>query len=62
MIVPIIVSIPVVLSVGHVFTIAITTGEIIKNMLIILGLFILVYGIYFVATDVQFSRNIEEGR
>ena len=62
MLVPIIVSIPVVLSVGHVFTIAITTGEIIKNMLIILGLFILVYGIYFIATDVQFSRNIEEGR
>lgn len=57
-----IVSIPAILSVGEMFKIAVTTEEIWRNIGIIYGLFILVYGIYFVATDVQFSRNIEEGR
>ena len=62
MLLPFIVSIPAILSVGEMFKIAVTTEEIWRNIGIIYGLFILVYGIYFVATDVQFSRNIEEGR
>ena len=62
LVVPFLVSIPVILSVGEVFKIAVTTGEIFKNIGMIYGLFILVYGIYFIATYVQFSRNIEEGR
>lgn len=62
MFLPFIVSIPAILSVGELFKIAVTTEEIWRNIGIIYGLFILVYGIYFVATDVQFSRNIEEGR
>lgn len=55
---PIIVSIPIILSVGTIFTVAITTQEILKNIVIVLGMFILVYVIYFIATDVQFDRNI----
>ncbi len=58
MLIPILLSFPVVLIVGQIFLIAITVQEILKNMLIVIGLFILVYGIYFVATDVQFERNI----
>ena len=62
MFLPFIVSIPAILSVGEIFKIAVTTEEILKNIGIIYGMFIIVYGIYFVATDVQFSRSIEEGR
>lgn len=62
MIVPFIVSIPAILSVAQIFKIAVTTEEIFRNIGIIYGMFILVYGIYFIATDVQFSRSIEEGR
>ena len=58
MIIPIIVSIPAVLSIGSIFTIIVTTKEIFYNILIILGMFILLYGIYFIATNVQFDRNI----
>ncbi len=58
MIVPIIVSIPAMLSIGNMFTIAVTTKEILSNMAIIFGILITVYGIYFIATDVQFDRNI----
>ena len=58
MIVPIIVSIPAILSSGSIFTIAVTIEEIWRNMGIVMAMFILVYGIYFIATDVQFSRNI----
>ena len=36
--------------------------EIFKNIGIVVGMLILVYGIYFIATDVQFTRNIEEIR
>ena len=60
MILPLIISIPAILGVGTIFTIGVTIGEIWKNIAIIYGMFILVYGIYFVATDVQFTRNIEE--
>ena len=61
-ILPIIISIPATLSVGSIFTIAVTIEEIIRNMLIVFGMLILVYGIYFIATDVQFNRNINETR
>lgn len=40
------------------FTIAVTIEEIIRNIAIIFGMFMLVYGIYFIATDIQFERNI----
>ncbi len=60
MLLPFVVCIPVILSVGSIFTIAVTMKEIITNICIIYGLFVLVYGIYFIATDVQFTRNIEE--
>ena len=62
MLVPFVISIPIILSVSQIFTIAVTIDEVIRNMGIIYGMFILVYGIYFIATDVQFTRNIEEIR
>lgn len=62
MFIPFIVSIPAILSVGEIFKVAVTTEEILKNIGIIYGMFIIVYGIYFIATDVQFTRNIEESR
>ncbi len=58
MVLPIIISIPIILSVSQVFAIGVTMEEIFRNIGIILGMFILVYGIYFIATDVQFDRNI----
>lgn len=58
MVLPVIISIPVILGVGQIFAVAVTMEEIFKNIGIILGMFILVYGIYFIATDVQFDRNI----
>ncbi len=58
MVLPVMISIPVILGVGQIFTVAVTMEEILKNIGIILGMFILVYGIYFIATDVQFDRNI----
>ncbi len=58
MVLPVIISIPVILGVGQIFTVAVTMEEIFKNIGIMLGMFILVYGIYFIATDVQFDRNI----
>ena len=62
MLLPFILSIPIILSIRKIFTIAVTIEEIIRNIGIIYGMFILVYGIYFIATDVQFTRNIEEIR
>lgn len=62
MILPFIISIPIMISVSHAFTIAVTIHEIFWNIGIIYGMFLLVYGIYFIATDMQFIRNIEEGR
>ena len=62
MLLPFVISIPIILTVSNVFTIAVTMEEIIRNIGIIYGMFILVYGIYFIATDVQFTRNIEEIR
>ena len=62
MLLPFVISIPIILSVSQIFTIAVTIDEVIRNMGIIYGMFILVYGIYFIATDVQFTRNIEEIR
>lgn len=58
MVLPVIISIPVILGVGQIFTVAVTMEEIFKNIWIMIGMFILVYGIYFIATDVQFDRNI----
>ena len=58
MVLPVIISIPVILGVGQIFAVAVTMEEIFKNIGIMLGMFILVYGIYFIATDVQFDRNI----
>ena len=62
MLIPVLVSIPAILSIGSLFAIAVTMEEIIRNMFIILGMLILVYGIYFIATDVQFDRNINGSR
>ena len=62
MLIPVLVSIPAILSIGGLFAIAVTMEEIIRNMFIILGMLILVYGIYFIATDVQFDRNINGSR
>ncbi len=62
MIVPIAVSIPAILSISKIFTIAVTTEEIFRNITLVLFMFILVYGIYFIATDVQFDRNINGDR
>ena len=58
MILPIIISIPTILIISQIFTIAVTIEEIFKNIAIVVGMLILVYGIYFIATDVQFNRNI----
>ena len=58
LLIPIIVSIPAIIIIGNIFTIAVTIEEILKNIAIILGMFILVYGIYFIATDIQFERNV----
>ena len=58
LLIPIIVSIPTILIIGNMFTIAVTIEEIIRNIAIIFGMFMLVYGIYFIATDIQFERNI----
>ena len=62
MLIPVLVSIPAILSIGSLFAIAVTMEEIIRNMFIILGMLMLVYGIYFIATDVQFDRNINGSR
>ncbi len=58
MVLPVIISIPITLGISHIFTVAVTMEEILKNIGIVLGMLILVYGIYFIATDVQFDRNI----
>lgn len=58
MLLPIIISIPTILIISQIFTIAVTIEEILKNIGIVVGMLILVYGIYFIATDVQFDRNI----
>lgn len=58
MMLPIIISIPTILIVSQIFTIGVIIEEILKNMGIVVGMLILVYGIYFIATDVQFNRNI----
>lgn len=58
MMLPIIISIPTILIVSQIFTIGVTMEEIFKNIGIVVGMLILVYGIYFIATDVQFNRNI----
>lgn len=61
MLVPILISIPAVLIIGQIFTIAVTVQEMFVNMVMVIGMFILVYGIYFIATNVQFERNINGG-
>ena len=62
MIIPILVGIPITLFVGKTVLSVVTIEEIIRNIGIILGIFVLVYGIYFIATYIQFNRNIEERR
>ena len=57
-IIPIFISIPATIFIGNIFTIAITMQEIWQNIGLVIGMFTLVYGIYFIATDIQFSRNI----
>ena len=59
---PMLISIPIILSVGKVFLVGVTIEEIFKNIGIVVGMLILVYGIYFIATDVQFDRNINGSR
>lgn len=59
MLIPFAVSIPAILSIAIPFKIAVLMTEVWRNIGIIYSLFIIVYGIYFVATDVQFIRNIE---
>ena len=58
--IPVLVSIPIVLFIGNIFTLAVTYKEIIKNICFVFSIFFLVYSIYFVATDVQFEKNINE--
>ncbi len=58
MLVPVLVSVPVIFIVGSIFRMAVTFEEILMNIVIILGMFCFVYGIYFVATEVQFDRNV----
>ena len=60
MIIPVFIGIPTTLIVSKTVLSAITIEEVIRNIGIILGMFVLVYGIYFVATYIQFNRNIEE--
>lgn len=55
---PVIISIPIILSISQIFLVAITVEEVFKNIVIIFAMFVLIYGIYFVATYVQFDRNI----
>lgn len=62
MIIPIFIGIPTTLIVSRTVLSAITIEEVIRNIGIILGIFILVYGIYFIATYIQFNRNIEVRR
>ena len=62
MIIPIFIGIPTTLIVSKTVLSAITIEEVIRNIGIILGMFVLVYGIYFIATYIQFNRNIEERR
>lgn len=59
MLIPFVMSIPAILSIAIPFKIAVSMAEVWQNIVIIYSLFMMVYGIYFVATDVQFIRNIE---
>ena len=58
--IPVLISVPIVLSIGNIFTLAVTYKEIIKNICFVFGIFFFFYSIYFVATDVQFEKNINE--
>lgn len=62
MLIPILLSIPAVFIVAQIFTVAVTIEEIWRNMALVIGIFIFVYGIYFVATNIQFDRNINGSR
>ncbi len=62
MLIPILLSIPAVFIVAQIFTVAVTIEEIWGNMVLVIGIFIFVYGIYFVATNIQFDRNINGSR
>ena len=58
MIVPALVSVPIVYIVGSIFRMAVTFEEILMNIVTVFGMFGFVYGIYFIATEVQFDRNV----
>ena len=60
MLIPVIISIPATLFIGNIFLVGITIEEILLNIAVVLGLIFIVYGIYFIATVVQFERNINE--
>ena len=60
MLIPVIISIPATLFIGNIFLVGITIEEILLNIAVVLGLLFIVYGIYFIATVVQFERNINE--
>ena len=59
MLVPVIISIPATLFIGNIFLVGITIEEILLNMALVLGLLFIVYGIYFIATVVQFEKNVK---
>jgi len=60
MLLPIIISIPIVLSIGQIFTIAITLEEILLGLGTFLSIMLMVYSLYFIATFIQFERNIQK--
>ena len=60
--IPILLSIPAIFIVAQIFTVAVTIEEIWRNMALVIGIFIFVYGIYFIATNIQFDRNINGSR
>lgn len=58
---PLFLSIPITLSVANIFQIAVTLLEIWKIIGMTTGFVLLVYMIYFIATDIQFERNVNGG-
>lgn len=62
LVIPIIITVPMILGISNIFKVALENKEIWMNLGIILGLFMIVYGIYFIATNIQFNRNINGNR
>ncbi len=59
MLIPVLIGIPTILLISQTVSSVVTIEEIIRNMGIIIVILTLVYGIYFMATYIQFNRNIE---